>query len=40
MLKVIDQGLGTAANPAGAGGGGVAAEFDDQCPVSENQKSQ
>ncbi len=38
--KVVDQGLGAGANPAGAGGGSGAAEFDDQCPVSENQKSQ
>ena len=29
--------MGAAANP---GGGGGAAEFDDQCPVPENQKSQ
>jgi hypothetical protein len=33
--KVVDPGLGAAANPAGA-----AAEFDDQCPVSKEQKSQ
>lgn len=38
--KVVDQGLGAAANPAGAGGGGGNAEFDDQCPVSKEQKSQ
>jgi len=40
--KIVDQGLGAGANPAGAGGGGGggAAEFDDQCPVPENQKSQ
>ncbi len=33
--KVVDQGLGAGANPAGA-----APEFDDQWPVPENQKSQ
>ena len=38
--KVVDQGLGAGANPAGAGWGGGAAEFDDQSPVPENQKSQ
>jgi len=38
--KVVNQGLGANANPAGAGGGGGASEFDDQCPVPENQKSQ
>ena len=38
--KVVDQGLGTGANPAGAGSSGGADEFDDQCPVPENQKSQ
>ena len=38
--KVVDQGLGAGANPAGAGGGGGPAEFDDRCPVPENQKSQ
>ena len=38
--KIVDQGLGAAANPAGAGNGGGASEFDDQCPVPENQKSQ
>ena len=32
--------MGAGANPAGAGGGGVAAEFDDQCSVPENKKSQ
>ena len=37
---VVDRGLGAAANPAGAGNGGGAPEFDDQCPVPENQKSQ
>ena len=39
-LKIVDQGLGSGANPAGAGNGGGASEFDDQCPVPENQKSQ
>lgn len=34
--KMVDQG----ANPAGAGNGGGAAEFDNQCPVSENKKSE
>jgi len=39
--KVIDQGLGGAANPAGAGnGGGGNAEFEYQCPNPENPKSQ
>lgn len=38
--KIVDQGLGAGANPAGADGGGGAAEFDDQCSVPENQKSQ
>ena len=37
--KIVDQGLGAGANPAGAGNGGGAPEFDDQCPVPENQKS-
>ena len=31
--KIVDQGLGAGANPAGAGNGGGAPEFDDQCPV-------
>lgn len=38
--KTVDQGLGAGANPAGAGGEGGSAEFDDQCPIPENQKSQ
>ena len=38
--KIVDQGLGAGANPAGAGNGGGAPEFDDQCSVTENQKSQ
>ena len=33
--KTVDQGLGAAANPVGAGNGGGAAEFDDQCSVSK-----
>ena len=31
--KIVDQGLGAGANLAGAGNGGGAPEFDDQCPV-------
>lgn len=38
--KLVDQGLGAAANPAGAGNGGGAAEFDDQWPVPKKQQSQ
>jgi len=38
--KTVDPGLGAGANPAGAGGDSGAAEFDDKCPVPENQKSQ
>lgn len=40
--KVVDPGLGAAANPAGAGGGGGAAEFDDNKPSSKknNHKNQ
>nr|UDP55471.1 hypothetical protein orf148b [Schizostauron trachyderma] len=38
--KIVDQGLGAAANPAGAGNGGGAAEFDDQCPVPKKEQSQ
>ena len=38
--KIVDQGLGAGANPAGAGNGGGAPEFDDQCSVPENKKSQ
>jgi hypothetical protein len=37
--KVV-PGLGAGGNPAGAGNGGRASEFEDQCPVPENQKSQ
>ena len=32
--------MGAGANPAGAGNGGGAPEFDDQCSVPENKKSQ
>jgi len=35
--KMIDQGLGAANNPAGAGGGGENAEFDDYCPASKKE---
>lgn len=38
--KVVDPGLGAAANPAGAGNGGGAAEFDDQCPIPKKEQSQ
>ena len=38
--KVVDSGLGAAANPAGAGGVGGNAEFDDQCPVPNKEQSQ
>ena len=38
--KVVDPGLGAAANPAGAGGGGGAAEFDDNKPSSKKEQSQ
>ena len=39
--KVVPgPGLVAGANPASAGGGGEAAEFDDQCSVPENKKSQ
>jgi hypothetical protein len=37
LPKVVDQGLGGAPNPAGAGGG-KNPEFDDQCPVPKTQK--
>ena len=33
--KVVDQGLSAGANPAGVGGGGGAAEFDEQCPAQK-----
>lgn len=33
--KVTGQGLSAASNPAGAAGGGKAAEFNDKYPVSE-----
>lgn len=37
--KIVDQGLGAPANPAGAGNGGGAAEFDDndQCLVPKKK---
>ena len=38
--KVVDQGLGAAANPVGAGNGGGAAEFDDTCPAPNKEQSQ
>jgi hypothetical protein len=38
--KIVDPGLGAAANPAGAGGGGENPEFDDQSPVPKTQESQ
>ena len=38
--KVVDAGLGAAANPAGAGDRVGNTEFDDQCPVQKNQQSQ
>jgi hypothetical protein len=36
--KVVDQGLGAGANPAGAGGGGSHNKFDDSCPIPDKQK--
>jgi len=38
--KVVDQGLGAAANPAGAGNGGGAPEFDDNNLSSKKEQSQ
>lgn len=38
--KVVDQGLGAGANPAGAVGEGGDSEFDDQCPALKKQQSQ
>jgi len=38
--KIVDQGVGAAANPAGAGNGGGAAEFDDNKPSSKKEQSQ
>jgi len=38
--KLVDQGLGAVANPAGAGTEGGGAEFDDQCPVPKKEQSQ
>jgi len=39
--KIVDQGLGAGANPAGAGGGGGggAAEFDNNSPVPKKRKT-
>lgn len=37
--KFVDQGLGAAANPAGAGNG-AGANWNDQCPVPKKQQSQ
>lgn len=37
--KVVDQGLGGAANPAGAGNGGGGAEFDDNSPVPKKEQA-
>jgi hypothetical protein len=39
-MKVVDQGLGAGANPAGAGNGGEPAEFDNQCPAPKKEQSQ
>ena len=36
--KVVDQGLGGAANPAGAGSGGGSAEFDETGSARQKQK--
>ena len=36
--KVVNQGLGAAANPAGAGGGGENPEFDHTCSAQPRQK--
>jgi hypothetical protein len=38
--KVVDQGLDAAANPAGAGNGGGAAEFDENSPVPKKEQPQ
>jgi hypothetical protein len=38
--KLVDQGLGAAANPAGAGGGDGNAQFDDKCPAPNKEQSQ
>jgi hypothetical protein len=38
--KIVDKNLGAGGNPAGASGGGEAAEFDDQCAAPKNQQSQ
>jgi len=38
--RVVDQGLGAAANPAGAGNGGGAPEFEDNSPAPKKEQSQ
>jgi len=40
LPRVVDQGFGAGSNPAGAVGGGGAAEFDEQdtCPASYQSK--
>lgn len=38
--RVVDPGFGAAANPAGGGGEGGNAEFDDYCPASNKEQSQ
>ena len=38
--KVVDQGLGGAGNPAGAGGGDGNVQFDDKCPAPNKEQSQ
>jgi len=38
--KIVDPGLGAAANRAGAGGGGENPEFDDNSPVPNKEQSQ
>jgi hypothetical protein len=40
IYKVAGQELGAVANPAGAGGGGGAPEFDDNSPVLNKEQSQ
>jgi hypothetical protein len=38
--KLVDQGLGAAANPAGGGNGAGAPEFEDNSPVSKKEQPQ
>lgn len=38
--RVVNQGLGAAANPAGAGNEGGAPEFEEECPVPKKEQSQ